>query len=298
MLSGCVAASTPTIHSNSIAKMVRESDEIEMQQKTTLASQPATCRTSRFLTRWQDHEDARVLDIEEDLDGDGIIDRLEASESCSGACIVWIRALLSTVSANVPIEVRFEGSNRDLISSKPIPESLQSAAVSSARAVITEVLADEVCSAPEPSLAVLLQPKKLRWLPGKPALPNNYGLEIDIPASRATTIRSQGLHWMTYLGFNHSRRITDVRNPSSKPEPIVIDEAASWQLARTAHGVLLYDRKMSRHAWIYVYTGGRKLRWQSVVGGALSGSTATIDLASHNGPGDSVHVDVSSLLDS
>ena len=135
----------------------------------------------------------------------------------------------------------------------------------------------DIESEPDPSLTWLLEsPKRLHWVDGPAILPKTY------------TVRDleRGV-WITYKGHNHSAQPATLTTPSKgetkRRIPRGLDAEADRVLLGTNHGVLLTDRSRSRHAWIYVFPGGHKLRWPSVVGARLEGDVAVIEVELRDG---------------
>ena len=128
-----------------------------------------------------------------------------------------------------------------------------------------EVLFHEVSDKIDPSLEWLLEKKKhLRWVEGPPVLPETYTVRVKT---------SDSAKWISYLGHNHSYRLG--KGPY---KPVVLAQKRDRVLLGTSHGVILTDPERSRHAWIYIFPGGAKLRWPSIKSARIEGETAIVQL--------------------
>jgi hypothetical protein len=58
----------------------------------------------------------------------------------------------------------------------------------------------------------------------------------------------------------------------------VLDQKGNYVLLGTSHGVILTDPERSKHAWIYIFPGGAKLRWPSIKSARIEGETAIVQL--------------------
>jgi hypothetical protein len=114
---------------------------------------------------------------------------------------------------------------------------------------------------------LLTQGSALRWWRGTPRMPDNYAVFVA-----ATSV--EPAHWLEYLGANHRRLTTE----AFSEELELVDEQGSLQLLRSGHGAVVRDTQRGAYAWIYVFPGGRKLRWPSVIGGSLEGDSAILQL--------------------
>ncbi|HET9228774.1 MAG TPA: hypothetical protein VFR31_18995 [Thermoanaerobaculia bacterium] len=189
-----------------------------------------------------------------DLDGDGIVDKIERS-SDSGSGMSSTRADLVLSRTGKKIEVSAEFSFTHMANSTDVPPDLPEKVLQAVEAALFGC----VCPEPDPSLAWLLdkEPRSIRWVEGPPSLPGAYTIQ-------------QGSRWITYAGGTHgeiARLATDPRT--------------GYILARTAHGVLLIDEKGSRYVWLYITLdgGGQKLRFPTVVGGRIEGEQAVVRLS-------------------
>ena len=193
-----------------------------------------------------------------DLDGDGIVDRIErSSDGGSGMSSTSAEVVLSRTGRK--IEVSAEFSFTHMANATDVPPELLEPGMESALQAVEAALFGCVCPEPDPSLARLLHkgPSSIRWMEGPPSLPGAY------------TIR-QGSRWITYAGGTHAEIVR-----------VATDPRTGYALARTAHGVLLIDDKGSRHAWLYVTLdgGGQKLRFPTVFDGRIEGGQAVVRLS-------------------
>ena len=193
-----------------------------------------------------------------DLDGDGIVDKIErSSDSGSGMSSTSAELVLSRTGKK--IEVLAEFSFTHMVNATTVPRELLEPGMERALEAVEAALFDCVCEKADPSLAWQLDrgPRSLGWEEGTPSLPGAY------------TIREGG-RWLSYAGGTHGE-ITR----------LATDPRTGYVLARTAHGVLLIDEKGSRHAWLYVTLdgGGQKLRFPTVVGGRIEGEEAIVRLS-------------------
>lgn len=193
-----------------------------------------------------------------DLDGDGIVDRIERSAD-SGSGMSSTRAELVLSRTGTKIEVMAEFSFTHMAHATDVPPELLEPGMKSALQAVEAALFGCVCPEPDPSLDELLRkdPSPIRWVEGPPSLPGAY------------TIR-QGSRWITYAGGTHAEIVR-----------LATDPRTDYVLARTAHGVLLIDEKANRHAWLYVTLdgGGQKLRFPTVAGGRIEGGQAVVRLS-------------------
>ena len=166
------------------------------------------------------------------------------------------------------VEASFETSFEQMVSEHPVPEELRGAAGEGWRRLVEEAAFETICDKPEPSLARLLSAdERLRWLPGAPEMPQNYALYVEPPAPDQP-------HWIEYLGWNHQRLTEDALGERLE----VIDRKGKLELLRSGHGAVVQDLERNVYAWVYVFPGGRKLRWPSVVGGKLEDGTVVLQI--------------------
>lgn len=221
------------------------------------------CRVSPYahLKRTSDRDDIRLyVPGDKNLDVPGV--EISLSED-SGSTIVRLRG----PQAPLPIEAEFELSFEQMVNRYPIPESLP--AGDAWRRMLGNALFTEICDRPDPSLERLLDPDSaLHWYAGKPAMPRSYAV-FDAPRRE----------WVEYLGANHRRLSAD----ATSDELVVLGRAGNLELRRSGHGAVVVDTRAQRYAWVYVYAGGRKLRWPSVIGGEIQPDAVTLQLATQEG---------------
>ena len=109
---------------------------------------------------------------------------------------------------------------------------------------------------------------------------------------------SRGPQWLEYSGSAH----TDPFAASPRPQRVripgdddsfarwaedrerdresggftTLDENYGFRLLGTPHGVVVMDKAQSRYAWVYVFEGGSKLGFGSVLGAKLEGARVTV----------------------
>jgi hypothetical protein len=187
-----------------------------------------------------------------------------SSGSASAGTLVRLRDARGELS----VEVGFDTSFERLLTLHPVPEELRGPAGESLRRVVEEAAFDRVCARADPSLEWLLRPdKSLRWLRGEPALPESYALFVDPPAPAEP-------YWIEYLGANHRRLTEDTFGDRLE----VIDRRGKLELSRSGHGAVVRDLERQVYAWVYVFPGGRKLRWPSVIGGKLEDGAVLLQI--------------------
>ena len=248
-------------------------------QRTSPAWQPASCRTSRV--SWPEPADIdKALRIEVDVNGDGLIDVLEAESSCgSGACGKAVQ--LTLAGSGVKHGANTEFSFTSMIAIDPVPKELLNPRHRDTLAWIEEALFQRVCGGPDPSLAWLLAPqKRLSWIAGSPQMPTHYAMRLlarrvaGLPSMANVTgepIDPDGEVWLFYAGGVHAMNAYKLVELARKGERVLLG---------SAHGVILTNPERSKHAWIYVYSGNGevKLRIPSIAGAQLQGDTAIITL--------------------
>lgn len=248
-------------------------------QQISPAWQPASCRTSRV--SWPEQaEIEKPLRFEVDVNGDGLIDVLEAESSCgSGACRKGVQLTLG--GSGVKFEASTEVSFMSIIAINPVPKELRNPSHHDTLAWIEDALFPRVCASPDPSLAWLLAPqKRLSWAEGFPQMPTHYALRLlarrVVALQSATNVSGENLDpdgevWLFYAGGVHTMNASKL---------VELARKGSRVLLGTAHGVILTNPERSKHAWIYVYPGNgeSKLRFPSITGAHLQGDTAIITL--------------------
>jgi hypothetical protein len=191
------------------------------------------------------------------------VEVLTSSGSSSATTFVTLRE-----PGGRSVEAAFGTSFEQILTRHPVPEELQGTANAAWRRAVEEAAFGTICSQPDPSLAHLLSPdQRLRWLPGLPEMPQSYALYVEPPAPGEP-------YWIHYLGMNH-RRLTE---DAFSDELEVIDRKGKLELLRSGHGAVVVDLERHVFAWVYVFAGGRKLRWPSVTGGKLEEATVVLEL--------------------
>lgn len=242
----------------------------------------AGCRDSRVppLAR-RPSEEGPHLQHSVDVDGDGIADVLEVTRSI-GSQLSGTHVVLILGGSGARFEAEESFASTAIWAAAGVPRSLLDPRRRSALAWVEEALFKRICTAPDPSLAWLLDPeKRLAWIQGPPHMPDPYA--IRLPAGRVpqTLKASSGLEqlgptghvWLFYAGGVHAF-------PPADRGPVELARDGDRVLLGTAHGVILADVQRSRHAWIYVHEGdmGTKLRFASIAGARFEGDAAVIVL--------------------
>ena len=214
--------------------------------------------------RWKYQEGIRQFCSEIDVDGDDKPDVIEAEDS-SGSSAGMTSITLTLTSTGERIKADYFYSFEFFVSWTTIPDKLIEPKYRCALSVVEEVLFHGVSDKIDPSLEWLLQKKKhLRWIEGPLVPPQTYTVRVKT---------SNGRDWISYLGHNHS-----YRRGKGPYKPVVLAQQGSYVLLGTSHGVILTDPEQSRHAWIYIFPGGAKLRWPSIKSARIWGETAIIQL--------------------
>jgi hypothetical protein len=209
----------------------------------------------------------RELRLEADVDGDGAPDHLRA-ENSSGSSMGLTSLELALSSRSEPVTVDYEYSFTGFVDTTEIPPALLEAGECAMAAAEAVVFRHPIAGEPDPSLAWLLDsPKRRRWIDGPLVLPNIYTLRQA----------ERGL-WITYKGHNHSTPHAGIGGSEPRSYPRELAVRGEEVLLGTKHGVVLTDAGRTRHAWIYVFAGGHKLRWESVVGARFEGERAVISV--------------------
>lgn len=193
------------------------------------------------------------------------------AELSSGSAFAGTRVTLAASSGR-RVEATFEVDFASLVNRHAVPPELRGPEEESWRRMLEHAAFGRVCDQPDPSLAWLLEndpgSRAPVWIAGRPEMPESYTLRYMNPVTRQ-------LEWVEYLGLNH-RRITE---DSMSDEFELLDQRGALQLLRTGHGALLRTTEPTdAYAWIYVFRGGHKLRWPSVIGGRLEARTVVLDL--------------------
>jgi hypothetical protein len=188
-----------------------------------------------------------------------------SSGSGSSTTLVTLHDLRSDRRLEASFEVGFDR----MVNPHPVPEGLDGAADRAAWLRMLEDAAfEKICAQMDPSLERLLSPEeRLHWYAGEPKMPTSYAVFRQMPVPGDS-------QWIEYLGANHRRLGTD----SLSDQLEVVDRRGDLQLLRSGHGAVVRDFGRGMYAWIYVYGGGRKLRWPSVIGGKLDGDSVLLTL--------------------
>ena len=214
--------------------------------------------------KWKYQDGFRKYRSEINADGDDKPDVIEAEDSF-GSTQGMTSITLTLGSTGERIVVDHHYSFEFFVSETTIPDQLIESKYSCALRLIEEVLFHGVSNHIDPSLEWLLQGKKhLRWIKGPPVLPQTYTVRVKT---------SKGGKWISYLGNNHS-----FRGGKGPYKPVILIQRGSYVLLGTFHGVMLTDPERSRYAWIYIFTGGAKLRWPSIKSARIEGKTAIVQL--------------------
>jgi hypothetical protein len=209
-------------------------------------------------TRWS-------VSAEQNVDAKGVeIPVASSSGSALASTTVTLSDPVSKRSVGATFEVPFDR----MLSRHVLPDTLTGEANDTWRRMMEHSAFDSVCSGPDPSLQRLLtQGAALRWWQGTSRMPDNYAVFVAATAAEPA-------HWLEYLGGNHRRLTAEVFSDELE----LIDEQGKWRLLRSGHGAVVHDTQRGAYAWIYVFPGGRKLRWPSVIGGSFEGNSAILQL--------------------
>jgi hypothetical protein len=215
-------------------------------------------------TKWKDKNGFRMYHSEIDIDGDGTPDVIEAEDS-SGSTAGMTSISLKLGATGEKIKADYKYSFESFKSETSIPPKLIKPKYRCVLKIFEKLLFHKISNHVDPSLEWLLEGKKhLRWVKGPPVLPETYTIRIKTPS---------GAKWVSYLGLNHSYRLG--RGPY---KPVVLTQKGEHVILGTSHGVILTDPKRTKHAWIYIYQGGAKLRWPSIKSAQIVGETAIVQL--------------------
>jgi hypothetical protein len=213
---------------------------------------------------WKYQDGFRQYRSEIDVDGDEKPDVIKAEDSF-GSTQGMTSITLTLGSTGERIKADYSYSFEFFVSETTIPDQLIESKYSCALRVVEEVLFHGVSDKIDPSLEWLLEKKKhLRWVEGPPVLPQTYTVRVRT---------SNGGNWISYLGRNHS-----YRGGKGPYKSVVLDQKGNYVLLGTSHGVILTDPERSKHAWIYIFPGGAKLRWPSIRSARIEGETAIVQL--------------------
>lgn len=214
--------------------------------------------------KWRYQEGVRRYRSSIDVDGDDKTDVIDAEDS-SGSTqgMTFIRLTLGSTGENIVVDHHYFF--EFFVSETIIPDKLIEPEYYCALRSVEEVLFHGVSDQVDPSLMWLLEEKKrLRWIEGPPVLPKTYTVRLKT---------SNGPKWVSYFGHNHS-----FRRGKGPNKPVVMSRQGDHVLLATSHGVILTDSKRTKHAWIYIFPGGAKLRWPSIKSARIEGETAIVQL--------------------
>lgn len=248
----------------------------------------ANCRVAPFAASGATGVNDGPFTLEREVDGDGIADvvRLKRSSDSGAATTDGALTLSATGEA---IEISRYVSLSSMINIHIVPPALAGGNRAAARRLVEDALFGMTCREPDPSLARLLAiDKAVVWRDGKPVMPGNY--TVYYPQAPLGLIpfvgawRELGLDgkqpvavWVEYLGGTH-RPAGDDREtliPLTGGDFRALAMTPRYRAYGTQHGVVVADIVTEKHAWVYVFKGGHKLRWKSVMDATLDGSIVT-----------------------
>lgn len=236
--------------------------EIELWTPVQVLSCPEIQVPSK--NKWQYQDGLRRYRSRIDVDGDDKPDVIEAEDSF-GSTKGMTSITLTLGSTGETIVVDYHYSFEFFLSETIIPDKLIEPKYYCARKLVEKILFHGVSDKIDPSLMWLLEKKKhLRWIKGPPVLPKTYTVRVKT---------SNGGKWISYLGHNHS-----YRRGKGPYKPVVLARKGNYVLLGTSHGVILTDPERTKHAWIYIFPGGAKLRWPSIRSARIEGETAIVQL--------------------
>lgn len=222
--------------------------------------------------------DFKQIKCTEDFDKDGTEDVLSVRYDGSGSQFdnYWVQVKLSQLGEfNVDASFNFAA----IVNVISIPDVLLNPGVDRLKGVVEKILFHEVYKQPDASLLRLLNPGPLQWHQGKPVMPDNYTITINKTGGggrwlNGLNAKNQNAVWANYLGMNHRRS----RKGGLTANFRTMDSNEKYLLYGTAHGVVLYNRSSDKHAWLYVFRGGFKLRWPSIRSANFNGDEIEIIL--------------------
>lgn len=227
--------------------------------------------------------------FEREVDGDGVVDVVRLRESSgSGASSTWGTLTLSA-SGDV-IEISRDVSFSAMINIHIVPPSLVGKDRTSARLLVEDALFGMTCAGPDPSLSRLLDiGNAVVWREGRRALPGNYAVYFPeapvglIPFIGAWSELGFGGEqpvavWVEYLGGTHAPTAEDREEGTRSFDGgfEVLATTPRYRVLGTRHGGVAVDVTANRYAWLYVFSGGYKLRWKSIKGATIEGEKVTI----------------------
>lgn len=245
------------------------------------------CRESRFSDSWKPGEDVgtETLEGQLDVDGDSKIDTFSAMRG-GGSDYFETNIELHLSASNATVTAVAGAEFSSMMAFHRVPAELTKPGLSGALGLVEEVFFDNICPSPEPSLKRLIAGAEPEWVDGKPVIAPTYVIYSQEPAVLALAAK-QGFAgeenvtpdtahgvWVEYLSTNH-RRASDQRLSGDLR---LVDSKESLGLWVTAHGVVAVDEAANRYAWLYVYPGGRKLRFPSIKSAKFEGTAVVIEM--------------------
>lgn len=216
------------------------------------------------MNEWEYKEGFRKFRSEIDVDGDDKPEVIEAEDS-PGSSAGMTSITLTFGSTGERVAVDYHYSFEFFLSETIIPDKLIEAKYYCALRSVEELLFHGVSDHIDPSLMWLLEKKKhLRWIKGPPVLPRTYTIRVKT---------SDRVKWISYLGHNHS-----YRRGKGPYKPVVLTRKGNYVILGTSHGVILTDSELTKHAWLYIFPGGARLRWPSIKSARIEGETAIVQL--------------------
>jgi len=252
----------------------REVDLVGAQRNVEVAHEHTPkCSTSPYAERVEKisaGETRLEVGADENVDVPGVEISVETS---SGSSSSTTYVVMHDTRSGQTLDAEFSVDFTQMLNYHEAPEGLPSAEREQWLEMIEHAVFARTCAQADASLLWLLdRSAPVRWVAGQPTMPDNYTLRL--PSGKADTGSTET--WVEYLGFNHRRLDGD----SIRDEFEVLDHKGDLDLLRSGHGAILLDRRRQAFAWIYVYGGGQKLRWPSVLDGHLTDQAAVLELSS------------------
>jgi hypothetical protein len=242
-----------------------------------------------------------------DLDGDGVAEVWTTSDG-SGSQMAGTSWSLTLSQSGQRISGVADVAFGWMLNGAEVPPPLLEPGNERIRAAVEHRLFSQVCDAPDPSLAWLLESlsgsRALRWhaglVPKRPTThtllvrdrrlsraiaPRRRGVEGRVrsgsagrgtrPGSTRIAPESKGAIWVTYLGDTHLR--SGIVGDLDAPRTLI--ERPGRELLATHHGLILVDTKAQRHAWVWVTRSNFKLRFRSICPAARVVARDTVEVA-------------------
>jgi len=265
----------------------------EVEPSSARSTNPASesvvvqmCRTSPYAAlEWTSEggESQRVVSGDENVDVPGVEITVDRS---SGNTLGSTTVTLRDASSNRTVQASFEVSFEQMANRHPVPLELRGTENEAWRRMVENAVFDEICTEPDPSLDRLMSMgEPLQWRSGEPSMPSNYAILVEGEVTGEPV-------WIEYLGVNHRRLTTDAIGDRFE----VVARKDELELLRSGHGAVVVDKQRGSYTWVYVFPGGKKLRFPSVSGGAFDEDSVIVDLeAPEIGEGDKrVRIDLQS----